>query len=79
MYRCRNDVACAELDTPVTIQDPRPLIWDDTPAKDLVNKPLVLVGLRTRGIATGYNFEVVKDIEAAIGGWRHLFEKTTYK
>jgi hypothetical protein len=53
------------------------LIWDDTPAKDLVNKPLFLVGLRTRGIATGYNFEVVKGIEVAISGWRHLFEKTT--
>jgi hypothetical protein len=53
------------------------LIWDDTPAKDLVNKPLFLVGLRTRGIATGYNFEEVKGIEAAVGGWRHLFEETT--
>jgi hypothetical protein len=44
--------------SPITKQNPRPLIWDDTPAHNLLDKALYLVGLRTRGIATGYNFDL---------------------
>jgi hypothetical protein len=73
-YRCRNDVAVAEMTSPIIINNPRPLIWDSDTGLSRGTK-LYLVGIQTRGVSEPTGFTAAKAIEVAMGGWRYILNR----
>jgi hypothetical protein len=73
-YRCRNDVAVAEMTSPIIINNPRPLIWDSDTGLSRGTK-LYLVGIQTRGVSEPTSFTAAKAIEVAMGGWRYILNR----